>query len=321
MTEPIALVGCTVSEQEAEYRAVLAAAMPEERLIPFRAMTADERAGARIAIVANPDPAEVAALPNLAWVQSLWAGVERLVGAFDRPDDRLTGRALPIVRLVDPEMARTMAEAVLAWTHYLQRDMPLYARQQREGVWRQHSYRKPSDVTVGLLGLGALGSAAAERLGGAGFRVIGWSRAARPPSAIETFHGAGGLVAMLGRTDILVCLVPLTDATRGLVDAERLATLKPGAALINFARGPIVVTEDLIAALDAGHLSHAVLDVFDAEPLPAESPLWRHPGVTVLPHVSGPTDMASAAATVAANVRAYRRDGTPPRGVDAARGY
>lgn len=313
MTEAIALIGCKGKTQEAEYREVLAAAMPEERIVPFRLMDEAEREAARVAIVANPDPAEVAALPGLVWVQSLWAGVERLVNAFDRP--------LPVVRLVDREMARTMAEAVLAWTYYLQRDMPAYARQQRARVWRPHPYRKPADVTVGLLGLGALGIAAAERLREAGFRVAGWSRSPKAVPGIEAVHGMAALPAMLARCDILVCLMPLTPETRGLVNAERLAALKPGAALINFARGPIVVTADLIAALDSGHLAHAVLDVFEVEPLPAESPLWSHPGVTVLPHISGPTDMPSAAATVAANLRVYRRTGQPPQGIDTARGY
>lgn len=313
MAEAIALVGCKSPEQEDAYRAVLAAAMPEETLVPFRTMDADRRTAARVAIVADPDPTEVAALPNLAWVQSLWAGVEKLVGAFDRP--------LPIVRLVDPEMARAMAEAVLAWSYYLQRDMPAYARQQREGVWRPHGYRKPSSITVGLLGLGALGTRAADMLRAAGFRVVGWSRSPKRDVGIETFRGADGLPAMLGACDILVCLVPLTPETRGLIDARRLAALKPGASLINFARGPVVVTADLIAALDAGHLAHAVLDVFDAEPLPPDSALWRHPGVTVLPHISGPTDMDAAARTVAANVRTYRATGRVPQGVDAARGY
>ena len=313
MAEVVALVGCKGPAQEAEYLQILSAAMPGERLVPFRRMTDAERASAQVAIVANPDPAEVAALPGLVWVQSLWAGVEKLVGVFDRP--------LPIIRLVDREMARTMAEAVLAWTYYLQRDMPAYASQQRERVWQPHPYRKPTDTTVGLLGLGALGSAAVERLTDAGFCVEAWSRTPKAVTGIDTVHGADGLLAMLGHCDILVCLVPLTPETRGLVNAARLAALKPGAALINFARGPIVVTEDLIAALDSGHLSHAVLDVFDVEPLPAQSPLWAHPAVTVLPHISGPTDMDSAAATVAANLREYRTTGQPPQGVDAGRGY
>lgn len=313
MTEAIALVGCKSPDQEAEYLKILSAAVPEEQIVPFQAMDAAARDAARIAIVANPDPKEVAALPNLVWVQSLWAGVEKLVGAFDRP--------LPIVRLVDREMGRAMAEAVLAWTYYLQRDMPAYARQQRDRLWRPRPYRKPGDTTVGLLGLGVLGTAAAERLTGAGFRVVRWSRTPKAVAGIDTAHGAESLPIMLGRCDILVCLVPLTPETRGLMDAARLGALKPGAALINFARGPVVVTEDLIAALDAGHLAHAVLDVFEVEPLPAESAFWAHPGVTVLPHVSGPTDMDSAAATVAANLRTYRRTGRPPQGVDSARGY
>ncbi|KTS06422.1 2-hydroxyacid dehydrogenase [Methylobacterium radiotolerans] len=313
MAETIALVGCKSPDQEAEYLRILSVAVPEERIVPFRAMDAAAREAARIAIVANPDPAEVAALPGLVWVQSLWAGVEKLVGAFDRP--------LPIVRLVDRELARAMAEAVLAWTYYLQRDMPAYARQQRDRLWRPRPYRKPGDTTVGLLGLGVLGTAAAERLTGAGFRVVGWSRTPKAVAGIDTAHGAESLPIMLGRCDILVCLVPLTPETRGLMDAARLGALKPGAALINFARGPVVVTEDLIAALDAGHLAHAVLDVFEVEPLPAESALWAHPGMTVLPHVSGPTDMDSAAATVAANLRTYRRTGRPPQGVETAQGY
>lgn len=314
MAEPIALIGCTSPDQEAAYRGMLAAACPEERFVPFRLMAAADREAARIAIVANPDPAEVAALPGLVWVQSLWAGVERLVGAFDRP--------LPIVRLVDPEMARTMAEAVLAWTYYLQRDMPAYARQQRDRVWQPHPYRKPSEICVGLLGMGALGTAAAVRLAEAGFRVAGWSRSPKAAlPGVAAFHGADGLPAMLGRSDILVCLIPLTPETRGLIDAGRLAALKAGASLINFARGPIVVTADLVSALDRGHLTHAVLDVFDAEPLPADSVLWSHPRVSVLPHISGPTDMGSAAATVAANLRAYRRTGRPPDGIDPAQGY
>ena len=253
----------------------------------------------------NPDPADVMGLPNLALVHSLWAGVERLVS-------ELGPSAPPIVRLVDPELARTMSEAVLAWTYYLQRDMPAYAAQQRERVWRQLPYRKPSDITVGLLGLGALGSASARRLTEAGFRVVGWSRSPKELSSVETFSGEPGLTALLGASDVVVCLVPLTSETRGLLNAGRFALMKPGAALINFARGPVVVASDLLEALDSGRLSHAVLDVFDDEPLPAASPFWSRPDVTVLPHISAPTDLRTAARVVADNVGRFRR-GTAKR--------
>ncbi|TGD96966.1 2-hydroxyacid dehydrogenase [Methylobacterium nonmethylotrophicum] len=315
MREPIAFLGTLDAQEEADFLAALAQALPEETIRPFRTLGEAERQATRIAIVANPDPAEVALLPNLAWIQSLWAGVERLVR------DLGTG-AVPIVRLVDPELARTMAEAVLAWTYYLQRDMPAYRRQQEAGIWRQLAYRPPAEIRVGLLGLGVLGSAAAERLVQAGFPVAAWSRSVKAlPPGVTGFTGPEGLPALLATSDIVVCLLPLTAATRGLLDAARLAALKPGAGLINFGRGPIVATDALLAALDAGHLSHAVLDVFDAEPLPPDSPLWRHPGVTVLPHISGPTTPASAAAVVAGNVRAYRETGRIPAAVDVARGY
>lgn len=315
MSEPIAFLGNLDPDEEAEFLAALATALPEETFRPFRTLTPAERAAVRIAVVANPDPAEVALLPNLAWIHSLWAGVERLVR------DLGTGSA-PLVRLVDPELARTMAEAVLAWTYYLQRDMPAYRRQQEAATWRQLPYRPPGEVGVGLLGLGALGSAAAERLVQAGFRVAAWSRAPKPvPVGVTGFSGPDGLAGLLAASDIVVCLLPLTGETRGLLDAGRFAAMKPGAGLINFGRGAIVETEALIAALDAGRVSHAVLDVFPVEPLPPDSALWRHPGVTVLPHISGPTTPGSAAAVVAGNVRAYRATGRIPAAVDVARGY
>lgn len=311
---PLAVVTRLEPLAEQGWRDRLAAALPDETVLCFAAMDTAQRQEADIAIVANPDPAALAALPNLRWIQSLWAGVERLVAD-------LPAAAPPIVRLVDPELARTMAEAVLAWTFYLHRDMPAYARQQRQRVWRQMAYRPPGQFAVGVLGLGALGTEACRALRHAGFAVHGWSRQPKALDGILCHHGEGGLATMAGSCDVLVCLLPLTDQTRGLIDARLLARMKPGAALINFARGPVLVTADLLAALDGGHVSHAVLDVFDAEPLPVDSPLWGHPAITVLPHVSAPTAPASAASIVAANIAAYRLDGTVPPVVDRQRGY
>jgi len=314
MSDPIALITNIRADYEARYLSALASAMPAEKVVLFRQMSEEQRASVQIAIVANPDPADVAALPGLVWVQSLWAGVEQLV-------TRLSADGPPIVRMLDPEMSRTMAEAVLAWTYYLQRDMPAYVRQQRQGLWRQHAYRKPSTLTVGILGLGSLGTAAAARLGEAGFKVAGWSRSAKQLPGVQTFSKDDGLVNMLGISDIVVCLVPLTTETRGLLHAGLLAVMKPGASLMNFARGPVVVTNDLLAALDSGHLSHAVLDVFDEEPLAPDSRLWQHPQVSVLPHISAPTDFETTAAVIAANVGAYRGNGALPDSVDLMLGY
>lgn len=311
---PIALVTRLDPAEEEGWRQTLSRHLPAERIVSFADLSDAERRIADIAVVADPDPRQVAALPGLAWIHSLWAGVERLIA-------ELGCAAPPIVRLTDPELARTMAEAVLAWTYYLQRDMPAYRARQQAGQWAPLPYRPPATVTVGLLGMGVLGSAAALRLREAGFSLLGWSRSEKALPGIRTVFGESGLQVLLAASDILVCLLPLTERTRGLLDGDRLAALKPGAALINFARGPILVETDLLAALDAGRISHAVLDVFATEPLPGGSPLWRHPGVTVLPHVSGPTDRNTAAAIVAANIQAYRASGMVPAAIDRALGY
>lgn len=310
----IALVTRITDEAEQLWLDALSLRMPEETIVSFRHLEEDGRAAVDIAIVANPDPMDLARLPGLKWIHSLWAGVERLVS-------EIGDSTLPVVRLVDPQLSRTMAEAVLAWTYYLFRDMPAYARFQRERSWQQLPYRRPEQVTVGLLGLGALGEAAAHRLTHAGFKVIGWSRSAKDIEGIETYSGNDGLNTVLRGSDILVCLLPLTSETRGLLNADRLTLLPANASLINFARGPIVMSEDLIQALDTGRLNHAVLDVFDVEPLPADAPFWTHPRITVLPHISAPTDRETAAAIVADNIRTFRRTATLPSIVDFARGY
>lgn len=303
-----------------QWIATLQAVMPDERVVPFSALSAEEKRLCTVAIVANPNPDDVRALTGLRWVHSVWAGVERLVADLDATPVA-GGAPLQIVRLVDPALADAMAEAVLAWTLYLHRDMAQYAKQQRASQWLQHDYTGPSTKTVGLLGLGALGEAASQRLRAAGFKVSGWSRGRKALDGVQCFAGEAELQPMLAQCDIVVCLLPLTAETRQLVDARALSAMKPSASLINFARGPIVNDAAVRAALDSGRLKHAVLDVFDQEPLPADSWHWQHAGVTVLPHISAPTDRASASAIVAGNIAAYRADGTIPAAVDRQRGY
>jgi glyoxylate/hydroxypyruvate reductase A len=299
--------------EEAAWLSALGRAVSGIELRPLPDLTASERRMATVAVVADPDPADLAALPALLWVQSLWAGVERLL--------RETPPDLRIVRLVDPQLSASMAEAVLAWTLYLHRDMPLYARQQAARVWRQHELRPAAGRRIGVLGLGHMGMAAVERLRSNGFPVIGWSREAKPVPGVETGHGADGLAWLLERADIAVILLPLTSETQGLMNDDALSRMKRGASLINFGRGAIVDREALFAHLDAGALDHAVLDVFATEPLPDSDPHWSHPRVTVLPHISAPTDLATASAIVAQNLRAFLYDGRIPESVDRARGY
>jgi glyoxylate/hydroxypyruvate reductase A len=299
---------------EAEWVAALQAAMPDEVIVPLAALDDAARETSTVAVVANPRPEDLRRLPKLQWVQSVWAGVERMLANLGDTD-------LKIVRLVDPQLADTMAEAVLAWTLYLHRDMPRYARQQHERLWQAQDYVRPQGKTVGLLGLGALGEAAARRLLAAGFNVQGWSRTLRDITGVKCHAGDSGLAEVLAGTDILVCLLPLTAQTRGLLNDATLRRLGRPASLINFSRGAVVDDEALRRALDDGALRHAVLDVFATEPLPADSWHWAHPAVTVLPHIAAPTDRQTACRIVAAHIAAYRRHGLIPGHVDRGRGY
>ncbi|MBD8876951.1 2-hydroxyacid dehydrogenase [Roseibium polysiphoniae] len=277
-------------------------------------LTPEERQAAEVAIVANPDPAELLNLPNLKWVHSLWAGVERLTSEL--PKD---GPA--IVRMVDPQMAETMSEAVLAWTLYLHRNMPRYARQQTRKAWLEHTLKLPSERTVTILGLGNLGKTAALRLKANGFNVCGWSRSQKQIDGIETHSGTEGFKTALGKADIAMLLMPLTPDTKGMMDAAALASMPAGASLINFARGPIIDDDALLTALDNGHIDHAVLDVFATEPLHEDHRYWDHPAVTVLPHISAPTIQSTASRIVAGNIAEYMKSGTIPESVDRTRGY
>lgn len=300
------------AQEQHDWIAALAAELPDAQIVPVAELASG--AGHRTAIVANPNPHDLAALCDLEWVQSLWAGVEKLV-----VEPALA--SLGIARLIDPCLANTMAEAVLAWTLYLHRDMPQYHLQQNQRTWRQLPYVAVADRRIGILGLGELGQASAHRLSQNDFDVMGWSRSQKSLSGIRCFHGQSGLDAMIAESDILICLLPLTAATRGMIAGPMFAALPTGASLINFGRGPIVDAEALTKALDSGHMKHAVLDVFDEEPLSAGNPLWAHASITVLPHIAAPTSMVSAAKIVADNIKNFLNSGTLPPLVDRARGY
>lgn len=288
--------------------------MPRLRIVPIDQLDESQRAVVEVAIVINPDPTELTDLPSLRWVHSLWAGVEHMVA--EPP-----GSAVRIVRLEDPQMADTMAEAVLTWVLYLHRDVPEYRANQNRSEWSPLPVREAADVTIGVLGMGKMGRASAARLLQQGFRVTGWSRTAAPVSGVEMAAGPEGLNEVLQSSDIVVVLLPLTNETHGLLNKSRLRQLPAGSALINFARGPVVNTEALISRLDSGALRHAVLDVFDSEPLRADSPLWRHPSVTVLPHIAAPTNLRTASRVVAENIGRFLDTGEVPPGVDVQRGY
>jgi len=270
---------------------------------------------ADIAIVANPLPGRLATCGQLRLIQSLWAGVDRLLADATLPRD------VPIARMVDPMMNRAMAETAAWAVLSLHRRAFDYAAQQRQTQWRQLPQKRADDVAVLVLGLGQMGRTTARQLAALGYRVSGWSARAQQVDGVATSAGWAALPSALGAADIVVNLLPLTEDTRGLFDRARLAQMRTGASLVNLARGAHVVEKDLLVALNEGRLAHAVLDVFDSEPLPATHVFWFHPHITVWPHAAAQTDLRSAAAVVATNVQAVRRGEPAAHLVDRSRGY
>jgi glyoxylate/hydroxypyruvate reductase len=293
---------------------ILKKKLPKERIVKFSNLKKSDYKKIEVAIVANPNPTEVKKLVNLKWIQSVWVGVEKLIESFK-------SERVKIVRLVDPEMSRTMSEAVLSWVLYLHRDMHFYQVQQNKRVWKEADYIKPSKKIVSIIGLGELGSASAAKLIENGFNVCGWSRGKKNIKKVKSFTGELGLKNMLKQTDILVCLIPLTRNTKYLLNYKILSYLKKGASIINFARGAIINAKDLVKHLNSGRIKHAVLDVFEQEPLPKTSILWKHKNVTVLPHISAHTDMDTASSIVCKNIKMYRLKNRIPKSVDMVRGY
>lgn len=293
------LVGAWDDAERDRWLAALQAAMPGERWL----LSAKPGTEVEAAIVANPPPGSLSGLLGLRFIHSLWAGVDRLMQDATVPPD------VPLARMVDPAMTAAMVETALWAVLSLQRGFFDVQAQQRSGVWLQPAQCRADEWRVLVLGQGELGGEVARVLAERGYRVDRWGRRSGP------------VAPLLAAADTVINLLPLTPETHGFFDAARLAQMKVGASLVNLARGAHVVEADLLSALDAGSLSHAVLDVFGQEPLPASHRFWSHPRVTLLPHCAAQTDPRSAAALVALNLLALRT-GQPLRHcVDRVRGY
>ncbi|MGJ7495477.1 2-hydroxyacid dehydrogenase [Variovorax sp. RT4R15] len=260
-------------------------------------------------------PADLSSrFPRLEVLFSSGAGVDQFDFAALPP-------ALPVVRMVEPGIVGGMVEYVTHAVLGLHRDMPRYRRQQAEGLWQPLPVRPAGQRRVGVLGLGSLGQAVLAQLVGLGFDCAGWSRSRHAVDGVACHAGADGLPGFLERTDILVCLLPLTDSTRAFLDARLFSMLPAGAGLVQVGRGPQLVDTDLLSALDSGQISEAVLDVTDPEPLPAAHPFWRHPRIQLTPHIASMTQPLSAAEAVLDNLRRFEA-GEPMVGlVDRSRGY
>jgi glyoxylate/hydroxypyruvate reductase len=264
----------------------------------------------------RPAPGFLKTLPNLKAVFSLGAGVDGFLRDPEFPKN------LPLVRFVDPTLMHEMAQFVTMHVLIAHRGQRFFDAMQRQSKWQQRMLTKPSrDTSIGILGLGDIGATIAASLLGFDFQLLGWSRSQKSVHGVKSFAGKQELPQFLARCDYCVCVLPLTDDTRGIMNADFFAQLPKDAFVINVARGGHLIEQDLIAALDSGHLSGAVLDVFQTEPLPADSPIWRHHKITATPHIAGITDPKMALAYVADCV-ARCEEGRPLENiVDLSKGY
>ncbi len=263
----------------------------------------------------NHPPGFLGQFPALRAIFSMGAGVDRLLLDPELPAD------IPLVRMADPGLAVFMKEYVLMRVLHYHRDMPAYERQQRAALWQQLPPLQTCERRVGILGVGQIGGTCARALAELGFEVRGWARSARAVPGVRVFAGRERLAEFLDGLEILICLLPLTAETRGILNGELFAQLARGAWLINLARGAHLVEADLLRALNAGELAGATLDVFATEPLPREHPFWRDPRITLTPHASALTRPQTAVPRLVQNIMRERAGQPLLDVVDRAAGY
>ncbi len=275
----------------------------------------DDPARIDAAIVWSPKADFFSDLSRLKAIIVPGAGVDQLWrDAKELPD-------VPIVRLADPVMASRMAEYVLAMVLNHHRGFERYRRQQAARIWVRHHHVDPADIRVGIMGLGMLGAAAAQHVAAIGYDVRGWSRRPKEIEGVRTFNGDDGFQDFLAENDVLVCLLPLTKSTHGLLNAKTFSKLPNGALVINAARGGHLVVPDLLRALDSGKLSGAVLDVFEDEPLSDDNPLWDHPEIIITPHIASLSNIVTGVQQIVRALDSLEAGDRPDHIVDPAVGY
>ena len=267
------------------------------------------------AVVWRPRTGDIARFPNLKAIVSVGAGIDHVLADAELP------QGVPIIRTVGQDLTQRMLEYVALHVLRHHRDMPRQLLAQTERDWHSIVVPVAPNRVVGVMGLGNLGSAAARVLSQIGFATRGWSKSSKTIDGVETFTGKEGLTPFLSGCEILVNMLPLTSATTGILNADLFAELPKGACVINCARGQHLVDDDLLAALDTGHIKQATLDVFHTEPLPSDHPFWTHPAITVTPHIASRIDAETGGSLIAENLKIFQATGTCPDVADAVRGY
>jgi glyoxylate/hydroxypyruvate reductase A len=295
------------------WRPLLAALMPQHEIRYWPDV--GDKTAIEYALVWQPEPGLLASLPNLKLIFGLGAGIDHLL------KDPALPKHVPIVRLVDPYMTEAMSEYVVLSVLRLHRQDLDYLAQQRAAVWEEREQKNAAERPVGILGFGTLGRDAGHKLKALGFPIAGWSRSPGEVAGFATHAGQAGLDALLAQSEILVCLLPLTQETTGILNAGTFARLPRGAGIVNAGRGDHLVEADLIPVLDSGQLSGAVLDVFRDEPLPPDHPFWRHPRIVVTPHIAAETHPPTAAPIIREAIRCCEAGLPVAHRVDLARGY
>lgn len=271
------------------------------------------------AVVWKQRPNLLSSLPNLRAIFSIGAGVDHIFADPTLPD-------VPVVKVVADNLTQYMTEYVVWRVLDHHRQGMLYRAQQQKKIWHEPQQRPAGDISVGIMGLGTLGRAAASVLLSLGFPVNGWSRSDRPMEGVSTYAGEAGLIPFLNATDILVVLLPLTPRTHGIINHGVLKELRKrnglgGSVLINAGRGRLQKDADILRALDDGTLKEASLDVFEVEPLPKTSPLWSHPKVFVTPHAAATSDPVHLAPIMLRQMDAFERGEALENVVDRDAGY
>ncbi len=305
------------AEQRDAYHRHLTAAAADARIdiaLHMDPETVDPGTVDYLVFAANGPVQNFAPYTKLSGILNLWAGIEAVL-ELDPPMD------VPLVRMVEDGLTLGMVDYVTGHVlrHHL--DIDRYIDSAPIAEWEVDYPPLARDRTIGILGLGALGAACAERLSGHGFRVIGWSRTAKEIPGVECRSGAQALDETIAEAEILVLLLPLTEATQRILDARRIVLMPLDACLVNAARGPLVDHQALMEALNAGMLRHATMDVYDVEPLPPDDPYWTHPRVTVTPHIASVTRPETASQAIVAQIARHRRGEPFLHVVDRARGY